>query len=75
MKRGIILINSESREQLLALPNLPKEFKNKLEVMAENSDELFVSTEELEKIIDLLPPPQPNNKLRKILTKQLRSIT
>lgn len=74
MKRGQILIDSKSREELLALPNLPIEFKNKL-VNINGNNELLVSSEELEQIIDLLPPPQPDNNLRKILTNQLKKIT
>ena len=80
MNRGNIQLSFSQRQLLLNLNNLPENLKNKLTETSTNQqdEDIFVSAEELEKILDLLPPPHlssPNQiELREILTNYLRNL-
>ncbi len=80
MKRTDLKLEPNQLSQLLKMNRIPTSFKEKLEHC--HSDQAqFISTneEELEKILDLLPPPHLANsqkqQLRELLTITLQKMS
>lgn len=80
MRRGEISLTTEQRILLLSLSRLPEDFQEKLEQVKASSkaENIFISEEELEKILDLLPPPSAENRLyiplRSFITERLQTL-
>jgi len=79
MRRIEISLQPHQIEQLLNLNNLPINFKEKLEIShQQQSNNIFTNEEELEKILDLLPPPhladQHELEIRELLTNFLQTM-
>lgn len=79
MKRFQLKLSPLQIEQLLALNNLPSNLADKLKTCDHSRpQDVFTNEEELEKILDLLPPPGLANnnelELREFLTQILQDM-
>ncbi|MCC6711221.1 MAG: hypothetical protein IT416_02600 [Candidatus Pacebacteria bacterium] len=80
MRRIEINLQQQHIEQLLTLNNLPINFKEKLELSKQHqTTNIFTNEEELEKILDILPPPNLANsnelEIRETLTNILQKLS
>lgn len=79
MKRMEISLHPHQINQLLMFDKLPINFREKLENSNQQQvQNIFTNEEELEKILDLLPPPHLSDsqqqELRESLTEDLKKM-
>lgn len=80
MRRGEITLTLEQRKLLGELSRIPTTFQERLEDVktSAETENIFISEEELEKILDILPPPSAENRkyipLRSLITQRLQTL-
>lgn len=80
MRRGEISLTPQQRKILTLLSGIPHTFQERLQHVQDSSslESVFVSERELEKLLDILPPPplssHNENILREVLLQRLQTL-